>query len=141
MNIGPQPPPGLYFQTAFHGYQVRFSPFEETLLACATAQNFGIVGNGKIHILEVVTEGPKVGVRELCSYDTNDGLYHTVWSEENENHLITGSGDGTIKLWDIKAGPNNPLRSFEEHTSEAYSLDWNLQVRFFFFFPIHAFDF
>ena len=35
------------------------------------------------------------------------------------------SGDGSVKLWDIHS-PGNPLRSFEEHTHEIYSVDWNL---------------
>ena len=32
---------------------------------------------------------------------------------------------GTIKLWDINL-PKNPLMSYEEHTHEVYSVDWNL---------------
>ena len=35
------------FRTEFMGYSVEWSPFDESLLAVATAQHFGIVGNGK----------------------------------------------------------------------------------------------
>ena len=35
------------------------------------------------------------------SFDTQDGLYDVAWSEVHENQLVTGSGDGSIKLWDI----------------------------------------
>ena len=35
------------------------------------------------------------------SYDTQDGLYDVAWSEIHENQLVTGSGDGSIKLWDV----------------------------------------
>jgi hypothetical protein len=38
----------------------------------------------------------------MFRYDTQDGLFDCSWSEVNENHLVTSSGDGSIKLWDIK---------------------------------------
>jgi peroxin-7 len=41
------------YHTAFQGYSVRFSPFEEGKLAVATSQNFGIIGNGKQYVLQV----------------------------------------------------------------------------------------
>ena len=34
-------------------------------------------------------------------YDTQDGLYDVAWSEVHENQLVTASGDGSIKLWDV----------------------------------------
>jgi peroxin-7 len=57
-----------------------------------------------------------------------DGLFDVAWSEENENHLVSASADGTIKLWDIKIA-QKPLRSFDEHTAEVASVDWNPHVR------------
>jgi hypothetical protein len=47
-------------------FKVSWSPFEETRLAVATAQNFGIVGNGKLEIL-IATEK---GIREIASFYT-----------------------------------------------------------------------
>lgn len=35
------------------------------------------------------------------SYETQDGLYDIAWSEIHENQLVSASGDGSIKLWDI----------------------------------------
>ena len=43
------------FRTAFNGYAVKFSPFEEGRVAVATAQNFGIIGNGRQYVLQVGT--------------------------------------------------------------------------------------
>jgi hypothetical protein len=40
-------------RTAFNAYSVKFSPFLEGRIAVATAQNFGIIGNGKQHVFEV----------------------------------------------------------------------------------------
>jgi WD40 repeat protein len=37
----------------------------------------------------------------ILSYNTQDGLYDIAWSEIHENQLVTASGDGSLKLWDI----------------------------------------
>lgn len=34
-------------------------------------------------------------------YETQDGLYDVAWSEIHENQLVTASGDGSIRLWDV----------------------------------------
>lgn len=43
------------FRMAFNGYAVQFSPFDDRI-AVATAQNFGIIGNGKQYVLKVAQE-------------------------------------------------------------------------------------
>ena len=43
----------MFYRTAFNGYSMQFSPFEEGKIAVATAQNFGIIGNGKQYVLQV----------------------------------------------------------------------------------------
>lgn len=110
------------YKTAFNGYAVKFSPFVETRLAVATAQNFGIIGNGRQYVLELTPQG----IVETIAYDTADGLYDCTWSEDNENVLVSASGDGSVKVWDTAIPPQaNPIRSFEEHRHEVYSVDWN----------------
>ena len=47
----------VLFRTPFAGYAVRFSPFDESRLAVGTAQNYGIIGNGTLHVLQVSEEG------------------------------------------------------------------------------------
>lgn len=37
----------------------------------------------------------------ICRFDTQDGLYDCAWSEVHENQLVTASGDGSVKLFDI----------------------------------------
>mmetsp|Transcript_26304 Transcript_26304/g.36345 ORF Transcript_26304/g.36345 Transcript_26304/m.36345 type:complete len:318 (+) Transcript_26304:1-954(+) len=116
----------MMFRTAYNGYSVKFSPFYENRLAVATAQNFGIIGNGRQYVLET---GPE-GVKEIACFDTADGLYDCAWNEENENILVSASGDGSIKVWDLSQAPQmNPLRSFEEHSHEVYAVAWNLVQR------------
>jgi len=115
------------FRTRFNGYAVAWSPFEEGRLAVATAQNFGIIGNGRLHVLQLQ---PGAGAQEVASFDTADGLYDCCWSEENEHVLLSASGDGSVKLWDASApAAANPLRSFEEHTHEVYAVRWNALQR------------
>ena len=46
-----------YRTSAFNGYSVKYSPFESNKLAVATAQHFGIVGNGRQYILNVENGG------------------------------------------------------------------------------------
>lgn len=79
---------------------MEFSPFAETRLACAGAQHFGIIGNGKQYVLDVQGDA----VRTEAEFDTQDGLYDCAWSEESENHIVAASGDGSVKLWDVGLG-------------------------------------
>lgn len=107
------------FRTPFCGYSVQFSPYEESKLAVATAQYFGVVGNGMLHIL---VASPR-GLQQIYSVETNDGLYDVAWNEGNENQLLAASADGTIKLFDI--GYQQPLNVFHEHTGEVFSVNSN----------------
>jgi peroxin-7 len=104
--------------------KLEWSPYEETKLAVATSQNFGFVGAGQQIVLEVTPEG----IREVASWYSRDALYDCAWSEENENHLVSSSGDGSIKLWDTR-NQGQPVRSWQEHEAEVHSIDWNINVR------------
>ena len=45
------------------------------------------------------------------SYDTQDGLYDVAWSEIHENQLVTASGDGSLRLWDVMLNVSLPPSS------------------------------
>ena len=116
------------FKTQHNGYSLAFSPFVEGRVAVTTSQNFGIIGNGVQYVLEQ-RGGPGAPLVEVARFDAADGLYDCCWSEENESVLVSASGDGSVKVWDVAAPPMaNPLRSLEEHTHEVYAVHWN-QVR------------
>lgn len=51
------------------------------------------------------------------SFEWNDGLFDVTWSENNENVLITCSGDGSLQIWDM-AKTKGPLQVYKEHTLE-----------------------
>ncbi|XP_031494441.1 peroxisome biogenesis protein 7 [Nymphaea colorata] len=117
------------FKTPFCGYAVRFSPFYESRLAVATAQNFGIVGNGRLHILELSAGPPGAaggGIVPTAAFDTADAIYDCAWCEDNDQLLVAAVADGSLKVYDLSLPPqSNPVRSFHEHSREVHAVDWN----------------
>lgn len=113
------------FKTPFNGYSVKFSPFYESRLAVATAQNFGILGNGRLHILDLPPT-PSSPFVELASFDTADGVYDVAWSESHDSLLVAAVADGSLKIYDLSLPPtSNPIRSLREHSREVQSVDYN----------------
>jgi peroxin-7 len=48
----------LQFRTqGYNGYAVKYSPFFDSRIAVATAANFGLVGNGRLYILNLTAQG------------------------------------------------------------------------------------
>ncbi|CAJ0847837.1 270_t:CDS:10 [Entrophospora sp. SA101] len=103
--------------------KLQFSPFFENKMACVTAANFGLVGNGRLFIINTGV-GPN-GIDLEKFYDTQDGLFDCCWSELNEHQIVTASGDGSIKLWDITL-MEFPIMNWHEHSREVFSVNWNL---------------
>lgn len=113
----------MRFQTPFNGYSVKFNPYDGSRVAVATAQNFGIIGNGIQHVLSVSGNGT---VTEAASFETRDGLYDCCWSESHPDLLVAASGDGSVKVYDVSLPREmNPLRSFQSHRHEVYSVAYN----------------
>lgn len=96
------PPPSTLQTPGFAHYSVSWSPFLNNRLAVASAANYGLVGNGR---LNVVSLGPGPGPAPALNldkfYPTQDGLYDVAWSEVHENQLVSASGDGSLRLWDV----------------------------------------
>ncbi|KAJ7917507.1 WD40 repeat-like protein [Mycena leptocephala] len=111
---GPRPPPAVLHTPAW-------SPFHTTRLALASSANFGLVGNGRLHLASVAP-GPAPGALAL-NLD-KQWVVRCCWSEVHENQLVTASGDGSIKLWDVMLN-NLPIRAWQEHTREVFSVDWS----------------
>lgn len=57
-----------------------------------------LVAPTRSFILEILILGSFLS---KYSYNTQDGLYDVAWSEIHENQLVSASGDGSLKLWDI----------------------------------------
>ena len=88
----------LAFRTqGYNGYGVQYLPFFDDKLAVATAANYGLVGNGRLYILQI---DPLGNIISPILWETQDGLFDVAWSELNENQVAVASGDGLIKLFD-----------------------------------------
>ncbi|MCJ1290103.1 peroxisomal targeting signal 2 receptor [Xylographa carneopallida] len=112
----------LEFRTqGFNGYAVKYSPFFDSRLAVAASANFGLVGNGRLYILGLTTDG--IVVEKW--FETQDSLYDLSWSETHENQVVVAAGDGSIKLFDIGLD-EFPVRSWQEHKREVFAVHWNL---------------
>ncbi|SNX86081.1 related to PEX7 - peroxisomal import protein, peroxin [Melanopsichium pennsylvanicum] len=122
----PSPPLARLRTPGFAGYSVSWSPFFERRLAVASSANYGLVGNGRLHILSIAPNStplnPNLVVEKV--FDTQDGLYDVAFSEAHENQLVTASGDGSIKLWDCTL-QEHPIRNWAEHNREVFCVDWN----------------
>merc|ERR1712093_210590 len=104
----------------YAGYSLAYSPFFPATLAVASSANFGLVGNGRLHVNAL---DPKANPFGNKVFDTQDGLFDLAWSEVHENQLATASGDGSIKLWDVALN-NHPIRHWHEHSREIFCIDW-----------------
>ncbi|KAH9846136.1 WD40 repeat-like protein [Lenzites betulinus] len=126
-----RPPPAVLQTPGFPHYGLSWSPFHSNRIALASSANYGLVGNGRLHLASL---GPGPGGVPALSldkfYETQDGLYDVAWSEIHENQLVSASGDGSLKLWDIMINvgplpPDLPIRAWHEHTREVFSVDWS----------------
>ncbi|KAK6006736.1 hypothetical protein QM012_005744 [Aureobasidium pullulans] len=112
----------LEFRTAgFNPYAVKYSPFFDSRLCVSAGANFGLVGNGRLFILNLTDRGI------VCEkfFETQDCLFDTAWSEAHENQLLTAGGDGSVKLFDINLS-QFPIASWSEHAREVFAVHWNL---------------
>ncbi|XP_064473433.1 peroxisomal targeting signal 2 receptor-like [Ornithodoros turicata] len=107
--------------TSRHGYSVRYSPFNPTRLACSTAQNYGLQGNGTLFILESVHGEP---IRLVKTFEWPDGLYDVTWSEIQDHVVVLAGADGNIIFLDL-VGHNAPRLVLKGHTKEVSNIEWN----------------
>lgn len=101
----------------YAGYNVAWSPFFPDRFAVASAANYGLVGNGRLHIFST-SSGPQK------FFDTQDGIFDIAWSELHEHQIVSAGGDGSVKLWDVSLN-DHPIRNWHEHSREVFSVDWN----------------
>lgn len=112
----------LTFQTpGFKAFATKWSPFFGDRLALATSQYYGLVGNGRLYLLNLGPNGITVGK----AFDTRDALYDIAWSEVHGDQIVAASGDGTVKLYDANVN-DFPIAQWSEHNREVYSVHWNL---------------
>lgn len=70
-------------------------------MAFASSENFGIVGRGKLMILDILPDGK---IAPFRTFDHPDAVFDLSWSELNENLIFSAGGDGAITMFDITKG-------------------------------------
>lgn len=98
---------------------VKFSPFFDNRLLIGASANFGLVGNGRIYVIDA---GPSAQFLELRHFDTQDSVTGVAWSEIHENQFVAACGDGKLRLFDVGT---DLLGVFAEHAREVFSVDWS----------------
>lgn len=83
-----------------HGYALKFSPNRLNLLAIATSQYYGFKGGGTLFL--VTYDSEKSLITNEYEMLWGDGLFDVVWSRAVESLLVTGSGDGTLQMWNYE---------------------------------------
>ncbi|XP_063698214.1 peroxisomal targeting signal 2 receptor [Culicoides brevitarsis] len=101
-----------------HGSAVKFSPFHRNRLAVSASQPFGGLGAGALFILNCTDD-----LFQEQKFQWQDALFDVVWSKNNENQVLTSSGDGSLQLWDLTEN-GGAIQVFKEHSAEVYSVDW-----------------
>ena len=48
-----------------------------------------------------------------------------IWRPDSDHQLLSGSYDGSLKLWDVRSG-KSPLYTITAHTGKVLCADWSL---------------
>lgn len=111
-----------YHTPGFSGYGLQYSPYYDNKIALATGSNYGLIGNGKLSILDIQRNGQVV---ESNSFLTQDCLFDVTWNELQANQVLVAQGDGSVRLFDITLS-QYPMAIWKEHDREVLSCNWNL---------------
>lgn len=117
-------------------------------MAVAASQFYGFAGGGSLYILEL-DDLFNVALIEQKKYEWADGLFDLVssrsqmiiiilwviinrivlsfqaWSPACANLLLSGSGDGSVQLWNIDEDAQKPIQVYRDHLKEIYSVNWS----------------
>lgn len=124
--MNPTVPPSTLHTPGFAHYALAWSPFHSNRLAVASAANYGLIGNGRLNLVSLApgpTPAPLPEMNLEKQYATQDGLYDIAWSEVHENQIVSASGDGSLRLWDITLNVRAMFYSFSSryHANENFS--------------------
>lgn len=101
------------------------SPFSPDLIAVASGTNFGLQGQGALHIIRKNVDN---SLNQVSRYRTPDCVFDLAWSEKHQDILAAACGDGSVLLYNINQPNEQPISIWKEHTREVFGIDWsNLQ--------------
>lgn len=119
---GPQLPVGhSMHQFPLECMATKFSPFDPSILAVATSENFGVAGRSltyflkfdvRSHMCQVVSQHPAV-----------NAVFDIAFSESAQDILYTACGDGFIRV--NKMGTEAPISEMKTHLKEVNTVEVN----------------
>lgn len=107
-------------------YGVKYSPFDNSVLACVSCDKFGLSGSASLFILQYAESAflnSKFQINE--SYRSNVSLFDVDWSPTDPTLLLTANGDGSVSVWRFPSSQpfdRKPVLSQRQHTKEIYSV-------------------
>ena len=81
------------------GVQVRFSPYKPTLLACSAAQYYGIVGNGRLYVLDCDPMSSVITPVAMCAAAPRPLLLQTTRTKQPRCRLAGSSRRMASTTW------------------------------------------
>ncbi len=110
------------------GYSVRYSPFDNRLLACVSCDKFGLSGSSSLYILQFADNSFLSSRFEIIeSFKSNFSMFDVEWAPIDPTLLLTANGDGSVSIWKFpidKNGERKSIFSQRQHTKEVYSVNW-----------------
>ncbi|XP_003746520.1 peroxisomal targeting signal 2 receptor [Galendromus occidentalis] len=113
-------PPSVCRIPGWHGFAVKFSPFNADLVVCAGNQNYGIQGRGALLVL---TRGRDRQFRVLNTIVHHDALFDFSFSEVDPNVVCAASADGHLIIFHLLHA--HPVAVIKAHSREISSVQWN----------------
>ena len=108
------------------GYSVRYSPFDNSLLACVSCDKFGLSGSSSLYIMKYADNSflnSKFSI--VDSFKCNYSMFDVEWAPIESSLLLTANGDGSVSIWKWpNENDRKPLFTQKQHNKEVYSINW-----------------
>ncbi|CAD2213369.1 peroxin-7 [Angomonas deanei] len=129
--------PSFFLHQGFAGQQIRCNPWQPNQYIISSSQHFGVVGSGKVYIVEAPQGfAPGSLVRLVGCWGTSDGVFDSCFSEMDQNLVVCACGDG-VKVFNVPQSANRdgvmPLIHNLEHQQEVSCVAWHSAKRDNFF--------
>lgn len=129
--------PSFAFHPGFAGQSIRSNPWKPTQFIVSTSEHFGIVGSGKVYVVETAPGCPTGSAVPLVGcFGTPDGAMDACFSEVDPHLVAVACGDG-VKLYRLPEVANQngarPVWMNVEHQAEVSCVVWNSAKRDTFF--------
>ncbi len=111
------------------GYSVRYSPFDNNLLACVACEKFGLTGSSSLLMLKYTENAFMSSQFEITEVFKNPTtMFDVDWSPIDPMLLVTGNGDGSVSVWKYpmtsRMSERKALLNQCQHKKEVYSVNW-----------------